>query len=196
MRSCLRREGLSCLLVLLLVVPTVAACGNSRTPVPNLAQPAVPRGIRTLTYTKAGVTLVAPANWTVSPQKPPLIATVNSGAAIVAVWRYPRTAPAPATTAALKQTRSALIRSAQASDPSLRLIRSSLGGQHGTPTIILDATERIAGNERRVRSIHMFGSGDEVVVDEYAPTDIFAAVDHGVFSPLRRSLTLLPVSGA
>jgi len=184
------------LLALLFVVPAVAACGNSRTGVPNLAQPAVPRGTQTLTYRKAGITLAAPANWTVSRQKAPLVATVNSGAAIVAVWRYPRTAPAPATSAALNQTRSALIRSAQAGDPSLRLIRSQLGRLHGAPTIILDATERIAGNDHRVRSIHMFGSGDEVVVDEYAPTDIFAAVDHAVFSPLRRSLTLLSVSGA
>jgi hypothetical protein len=76
------------------------------------------------------------------------------------------------------------------------LIRSQLGRLHGAPTIILDATERIAGNERRVRSIHMFGPGAEFVVDEYAPTNMFAAVDHLAFSPLRRSLTLLAVPGA
>lgn len=186
----------SLVLTLLLVLPAVVACGNSRTPVPNLAQPAVPRGTQTLTYPTAGITLQAPANWTVSRQKPPLLATVNSGAAIVAVWRYPRTAPVPATSTALAQTRSALLRSAQATDPSLRLIDSQLGRLRGTPTIILDATERIAGHERRVRSIHMFGPHDEVVVDEYAPTDIFARVDHAVFSPLKRSLTLLPVAGA
>jgi hypothetical protein len=96
----------------------------------------------------------------------------------------------------LAQTRSALIRSARSNDPSLRILRSQVGRLHGAPTIILDATERIAGQERRVRSIHMFGSGDEVVVDEYAPPDIFARVDPLVFSPLRRSLMLLPVSGA
>jgi hypothetical protein len=185
-----------CLLALLLVVPAVAACGNSRTRVPNLAQPAVPHRTRTLTYGKAGIRLEAPSNWTVSRQKAPLLATVNSGAAVVALWRYPRTTSAPATSAALDQTRAALIQSAQTSDPGLRLIRSDMGRQHGAPTIILDATERIAGHDRRVRSIHMFGSNDEVVVDEYAPPDIFAAVDHIVFSPLRRSLTLLPAPGA
>jgi hypothetical protein len=184
------------LLVLPLVVPLVVACGNSRTQVPNLAQPAVPRGSRTLTYTKAGVTLEAPANWIVSEQRAPLLATVNSGAAIVALWRYPRTAPAPATPASLEKTRTALIRSAQSRDRSLRLIRSRVGRLHGAPTVSLDATERIAGQERRVRSIHMFGSDDEVVVDEYAPPGIFAAVDRAAFSPMSRSLTLLPVSGA
>ena len=182
-------------LAVLLLVPAVAACGNSRTKPPSLV-PVAPRGSRTLTYAQAGVTLVAPANWTVSAQKPPLVATVNSGAAIVAVWRYRRAAPAPQTSSALAQTRSALIRSVRAGDPSLRLIRSQLGRLHGAPTIILDATERIAGQERRVRSIHMFGSGEEIVVDEYAPTDIFATVDQVVFSPLRRSLTLLPAAGA
>jgi hypothetical protein len=164
--------------------------------VPDLAQPVAPHGVRTLTYANAGIALVAPANWTVSPQKSPGVATVNSGAAIVALWRYPRAAPPPATATALAQTRSALIRSARSSDPSLRVIGSQLEHLHGAPTIILDVTERIAGQERRVRSIHMFGSGDEVVVDEYAPPDIFARVDPVVFSPMRRSLTLFPVSGA
>jgi hypothetical protein len=186
----------SCVPALLLVAPALAACGNSRTPVPNLAQPVAPHGIRTLTYTNAGIALTAPANWAVAQQKPPEVATVNSGAAIVALWRYRRTAPVPATPAALAQTRAALISSARSSDPSLRVIGSQLGRLHGAPTIILDATERIAGHERRVRSIHMFGSGEEVVVDEYAPPDIFARVDPVVFSPLRRSLTLFPVSGA
>jgi hypothetical protein len=186
----------SCVPAFLLVLPALAACGNSRTPVPDLAQPVAPQGARTLTYPQAGIILVAPANWAVAPQKSPGVATVNSGAAIVALWRYPRNAPPPATSAALAQTRSALIRSARSNDPSLRILRSQVGRLHGAPTIILDATERIAGQERRVRSIHMFGSGDEVVVDEYAPPDIFARVDPLVFSPLRRSLMLLPVSGA
>ena len=186
----------SILPVLLLAVSALAACGNSRTQVPNPAQPTAPRGTQTLTYTSVGIKLAAPANWTVSAQKSPLIATVDSGAAIVAVWRYRRSAPVPATAAALSQTRAALIRGVRGSDPALRLIRSELGRQHGAPTIILDATERIAGQERRVRSIHMFGPGTEFVVDEYAPPNVFAAVDQLAFSPLRRSLTLLAVSGA
>lgn len=184
------------LLTFLLVVPAAAACGNSRTRVPNIAQPAAPHGTRTLSYPSLGMTLEAPANWTVSPHKVPLVVTLNSGAAIAALWRYPRPAPAPATSAALDQTRAALIRSAQARDPGIRVIRSSTGSQHGAPAVILDATERIAGRDRRVRSTHLFGRDYEVVLDEYAPPDVFAAVDHVVFSPLRRSLMLLPVSGA
>jgi hypothetical protein len=185
-----------CLLVLTLVVPAVVACGNSRTPPPNLTKPAVPRGVRAVTYPQSGIKFNAPANWTVATERAPMVATVTSGAAIVAVWRYHRTAPTPATVAALDQTRRALIRAVQSSDPSLQLIRSHLGRLHGAPTVILDAIEQIGGRERRVRSIHMFGSGAEFVVDEYAPTSEFAAVDHVVFSPLRRSLTLIPVSAA
>ncbi len=125
-----------------------------------------------------------------------MVATVTSGAAIVAVWRYPRAAPVPGTSAALEKTRTALIRAAQAKDSSLRVISSHLGRLHGAPTIVLDAAEQISGYERRVRSTHLFGSGAEFVVDEYAPTNEFSAVDHVVFSPLRRSLTLIPASAA
>jgi hypothetical protein len=185
-----------CLLALTLVVPAVAACGNSRTPLLSLTQPAAPRGLRTFAYPKSGIEFKAPVNWAVSTQPAPMVATVTSGEAIVAVWRYPRSAPAPATSDALDQTSAALIRAAQASDPTLRVIRSHPARLHGAPTIILDAIERIAGRERRVRSIHIFGSGAEFVVDEYAPTSVFATVDRVVFSPLRRSLTLIPVSAA
>ena len=122
-----------------------------------------------------------------------MVATVSSGAAIVAVWRYQRAAPVPATLEALDSARVALLRAVQASDPSLRVIRSHTGRLHGAPTVVLDAVEQISGQQRRVRSIHLFGSGAEFVVDEYAPVSDFTAVDHVVFSPLRRSLTLMQV---
>jgi hypothetical protein len=179
-----------------LVVPLVAGCGNSRTPLPDLVKPAAPHGVRSLAYPRSGIKFEAPANWAVSMGTPPMVATVTSGAAIVAVWRYPRAVPALGTSAALDQTRATLIRAARAKDPSLRLISSHLGRLHGAPTIVLDAVEQIAGYERRVRSTHLFGSGAEFVVDEYAPTSEFSAVDHVVFSQLRRSLTLIPAPAA
>jgi hypothetical protein len=160
-------------LALTLVLPAVAACGSSRTPPPNVVKPALPLGTRSVDYPQSGISFAAPVNWTVSKQGAPMVATVTSGAAIVAVWRYPRTAPAPASSPALEQTRAAPIREVQSGDPSLRL-----------------------GQERRVRSIHMFGSRAEYVVYEYASASLFPMVDQVVFSPLRRSLTLVPVSGA
>jgi hypothetical protein len=185
-----------CLLALTLVVPAVAGCGNTRTPRPGLVKPAAPHGVRSVAYPRSGIKFKAPANWAVSMQTAPMVATVTSGAAIVAVWRYKQAAPVPGTSAALDQTRTALIRAAEAKDPSLRVIRSHLGRLHGAPTVVLDAVEQISGYERRVRSVHLFGYGSEFVVDEYAPTSEFSAVDHVVFSPLRRSLTLIPADAA
>jgi hypothetical protein len=184
------------LLALTLVVPAVAACGNSRTPLPDLTTAATPHGVRSISYPRLGIKFNAPVNWTVASQTAPLVATVTSGAATVAVWRYQRAAPVPATSAALDHTRTALVRAVQARDPSLRLIRSTLGQLQGSPSIVLDAVEQISGHERRVRSIHLFRPGAEFVVDEYAPTNEFSKVDQVVFSPLRRSLTLIPAPAA
>ena len=75
------------LLAQTLVVPAVAGCGNSRTPLPNLITPAQPQGTRSLTYPHSGIEFTAPVNWTVSTGRAPMVATVTSGAAIVAVWR-------------------------------------------------------------------------------------------------------------
>ncbi len=66
--------------------------------------------------------------------------------------------------------------------------------QAGSPAVVLDATEQIAGQGRRVHSIHLFTPSGELVVEEYAPSDVFHAVDHEVFSPLKRSLALMPTS--
>jgi hypothetical protein len=72
-----------------------------------------------------------------------------------------------------------------------RLIRVRTPRLAGLPAIVLDATERIGGRTRRVRSIHLFAPQLELVVEEYAPPGIFHSVDRAVFSPLKRSLRLI-----
>jgi hypothetical protein len=47
-----------------------------------------------------------------------------------------------------------------------------------------------------VRSTHVYVPGAEYVLDEYAPPAMFHAVDHAVFSPIKRSLRLVPVATA
>jgi hypothetical protein len=141
-------------------------------------------------FPAAGVALLVPGNWTVTSNRLPLAATINSGPAVIAVWRYSRAAPPPAGRLALARARVALISAARARDRSLRLIRTSLTRIDGAPTIVLDAFERIAGRRRRVRSLHIFVPRAEIVLDEYTPPAEFHAVDHGVFSPLNHSITL------
>jgi hypothetical protein len=184
------------LVVLAFPALMLAACGNSRTPVPDLIQPAVPNGMQTLTYPAAGVTLRAPRNWTVTPGKDQLVVTVASGHVLAALWRFPRTEPLPSTPAALEQARRRLVDAATRRYHRLHMIRSRVLKLAGAHAIELSATERIAGAPRRVRSIHVFKYHAELVLDEYAPPAFFHTVDHQVFTPIKRSLRLGAASGA
>jgi hypothetical protein len=179
-----------------LIVPACAAlllggCGNTRTPVQSTAQPAKPTGFKSLVYRSAGVQLVAPVNWSVSSQKAPLVSVVSSGSAIVAVWRFPRTAPVPATPAALRRASAGLVSQARVRDQSIQIIRARPLSLQTAPAIELDAIEHVNGAIRRVRSTHICVAGAGLVLDEYAPPNLFHAVDHSVFSPVKRSLKLL-----
>jgi hypothetical protein len=177
-------------------IVVVAGCGNSRTPVPSATQPAAPDGFRTLTRSYAGVRFSIPRNWTVTGQRAPLVVTVASGTAVVALWRFARRAPAPAGSRALAGARSRLVAAARARDRTLHVLGSNLARIHGASAVELDAIETIRGRPRRVSSTHLYVRGAELVLDEYAPPDLFAAVDRSVFVPVRRSLALLGAGGA
>jgi hypothetical protein len=139
----------------------------------------------------ARIAFLVPSNWTtVMSNALPFGGSVSSGSAVVAVWRYPRSAPPPTDRLALKSARAALISAARARGRSLKLIRTSLTRIASAPTIVLDAFEPIAGRRRRVRSLHIFVPHAEIVVDEYAPVSEFHAVDHRTFSPLNHSINL------
>jgi hypothetical protein len=53
--------------------------------VPNIGR--APAGFRNLTIASAGISLITPRNWTISNQTAPLVLTLNSGPAVVALWR-------------------------------------------------------------------------------------------------------------
>jgi hypothetical protein len=185
-------------LVLIASAALVAGCGNSRTTVPSLTQPARPNGFRQLIYPDAAVEFDVPRDWLVSAstRRLPLVATVTSGEATVALWRYLTPRPAPGTqsgsvAARLSAARAALIASAKARDPRLQVLHTRTETLLGLPAVVVRATERIAGSLRRVRSIHIFAPGSELVIEEYAPPDMFHAIDQAVFSKLDRSLSLI-----
>jgi hypothetical protein len=170
----------------------VAGCGNSRTPVPDTNVPAAPQGFRTLRLSQAAVSLVTPRNWTVTGQTAPLMLTLNSGPAVVALWRFARAAAPPGSSSALAGARVALIAVARARDRTLKLLSSKLMRIDGARAVQLQARERIGGQLRRVSSTHVCVPGAELVLDEYAPPAHYAAIDRSVFAPIRRSLALLP----
>lgn len=137
---------------------------------------------------------MAPENWSTLAGATPLVVTVGSGRALVAVWRYPRHEPLPSDAASLEQARLRLLDAIRARYAPLTVIRSmalTIGGQRA---VEIDAIDRIAGSERRVRSLHVYAFGGELVVDEYAPRSTFPTLDRQVFSPLKRSLRLFPAA--
>jgi hypothetical protein len=173
------------------VTAALAGCGAARTPVPSIAGPAAPQRFHTVTYApRAGVSLSVPENWASTRSQAPLIGTISSGSAVISLWRYLRTEPLPSDATTLQSARTALIDTARSRDPALRVIRSAVTKADGQPAIALDVLERISGQLRRVRSLHVYASGAELVLEEYAPPAAFSTVDHAVFSPVRRSLKL------
>jgi hypothetical protein len=170
------------------LLAVLAGCGNSRTPVPSLTTPAPPSGFRPLRFPAAGLSLQAPRNWNVTAGHGRLLTTVSSGGAVVALWRFPVSGPAPVGDAALRQAAQQLVSAARARDPGMRVIASKVARIGGIPAVELDAVEQIAGHSRRVRSSHLFEPHAEVVLEEYAPPGLFAGVEAAVFLPLMRSL--------
>jgi len=167
-------------------------CGNSRTPVPDISQAAAPQGFRTLALHQAGVSLAAPRNWTATGQAAPLVVTVNSGPAVIALWRFARAGPPPAAPAARRRARRALLATIRARDRTVTVLSSAATRVAGAPAVVVAARERIGGHLRRVISTHVYIPGAELVLDEYAPPSQYRAVAARVFAPVRRSLALLP----
>lgn len=168
----------------------LAGCGDARTVVAGFTRSAAPDGFRTLTFPASGVSFRAPRSWSVASEASPLVTVVSSGAAVVAVWRYPKTGPPPSAAASLAKARAALVAASRARDRGLRLLDSRPTSVDGAPAIELDAVEQIAGQPRRVRSTHAFTDRAEIVFEEYAPVNAFPSLDRAVFSPLGRSVRL------
>jgi hypothetical protein len=169
----------------------LAGCGGSRTPVPSLLVPSAPGAFARLSLQNVGVSLRVPTKWTRMIHVRPLDDVFNSGPAVIALWRYQRTGAPVNDAAAAARARALLIEAARARSATLSVIRSKLTRIGAAQAIVLDATELISGQRRRVRSLHVFVHRAEIVLDEYAPPSLFRAVDHAVFSPVTHSLRLL-----
>ncbi len=168
----------------------LAGCGNSRTPVPSLTHPATGGALRSLSYPAAGIRFSAPRSWTSVPEPPPAVTVLASGGAVIAIWRYPLSGRAPASTQQLEAARRSLMATARAADRSIDVLGSRRLRVDGSPAIEVDAIEQVDGLTRRSRATHVFATRSEIVVDEYAPAGVFAAVDARVFAPLDRSLVI------
>jgi hypothetical protein len=183
-------------LLVLIAAVALAGCGNRRAAVPDTATPGSPLGTNAATYPQAGLRFGAPAGWHVEPGRAPLVTTITTGRAAIAVWRYPRTEPLPATTRALEQAKAALLAAAKARDATFAPQAARATRVDGRGALEVRGTETVEGARRAVRSTHVFAFGAEVVVDASAPPRDFARVDRQVFGPLVRSLRLGPAKAA
>ena len=186
------RRSLAAALAAVLAVGLLAGCGDSRTRPPALSAIQPPGGVKPVDYLHGALRFNAPDNWAIESGTAPLVVTLGSGPAVIAIWRYPRSPsqPLPGSIPALEQARGALIAAARARDPSFHIISSAVVALGGTVAVELDALETVRGQVRRVRSAHLYLAGAEVVVDEFAPEGLFHAVDGAVFSPLLHSVRL------
>jgi hypothetical protein len=167
-----------------------AGCGNEQSTPPDVSKPVRPVGSAATSFGTQGVRFATPGGWHVRAGAAPLVATVQSGPAQIAVWRYPRTEPLPKTSAELTQARDLLLQAAKARDQTFKETRTAITKVDGHPTIEIRGTETISGQARTVRSTHVYAFGAEVVVDAFAPADVFGQVDREAFVPIVKSLRL------
>jgi hypothetical protein len=176
--------------LLLIACVLLAGCGNAQQPPPDVSTVAKPSGTTPVSFDAQGIRFAAPGGWHVRSGQAPLVATVQSGPAQIAVWRYPRTEPLPTTKAQLTQARDLLLQAAKARDATFKADRTAITKVGGHPAVQVRGTETVAGQPRSVRSTHVYADGGEVVVDAFAPADVFGQADRDAFRPLVRSLQL------
>jgi hypothetical protein len=160
---------------------------------PDVAVPQQPNGTHPLSYPRLGVAVQIPDNWRAEAGRQPLVTTIASGAATVAIWRYPRSEPLPRSAKAFRTARGALVKAAQARDKTLKVVTAKVVRFRGQPALELTGTETVGGEQRMVRSTHIFRDGSEVVVEALAPPPVFGGLVKTVFDPVLKSLKIAPV---
>ncbi len=177
---------------IVVVAAVLAGCGNDRTPRPDLSLIAGPGTFRDVKYADFGLSLRAPNRWRLVEGEAPQVATIVSGDAQIAIWRYQRSEPLPVDRAQLKAAREALVAQVESRDKTFALTSSRLVIKPGLRGVELVGQGTNQGQRRSVRSLHAYANGYEVVVDAFAPPRDFARVDEQTFGPVSRSLRLRP----
>lgn len=176
----MRRAALCSLCLLVL-----AGCGNPRQSPPDVLTPGPPIGANRVAYPAIGLAFRSPGGWSkVDGSSSFAVATISTGQAVIGIWRYPRTEPLPATAAELDVATAALVAAAKARDPTFTPIRTSVLKVGGSPAVQVRATETVDGQQRMVRSTHVYAQGAEFVIDAFCPIKDFKRVDAQVFRPM------------
>jgi hypothetical protein len=168
----------------------LAGCGNSPTKPPDVSKSTGAFGVTRVTLAKEGVSFERPNEWHYMPGTPPLLATMTSGPATIAIWRYPRTETLPSTASELSAARDALVQAAKVRDETFKPSKAKATRAAHQPAVVIVADETVAGHPRTVRSTHVYAFAGEVVVDAFAPPAMFAKLETPIFRNVVRSLRL------
>lgn len=178
----------ACVLALAAGLALPAGCGNERAGSDSLFEAPAGEGTQRLRYPDAGLALVLPKAFVVSPAKPPQLFRASLEDAFVSSFAYRREEQLPTTGDQLRTARDRLVRAAQIRDRSFRLSSSKLTRAAGAPAIELLGEQTISLGRLRLRSLHVYKGGAEYVVELGAPVRDFRRLDRSTFPGIRRSL--------
>jgi hypothetical protein len=169
----------------------LCGCGNPRQSPPDVLTPGPPLSAIKVVYPQAGIAFRSPGGWsTVRGGGANAVVTVSTGQAVIGIWRFPRTQPPPATPEELDAAIASLVNAAKTRDPSFTPLKTTHIEISGRPGIQVRALETVDGQQRMVRSTHIYAFGGEITVDSFCPVKDFKRVDAQVFRPLLQTLLI------
>jgi hypothetical protein len=180
----------ACALALAAAAAPATGCGNDRAGSANIFDSPASEGTQRLRYPDAGLAMVLPKPFVVTPAKAPQVFRASLEDAFVSSFAYRRAEQLPRTDDQLRTARDRLIDAAEKRDRSFRLASSRLTRAAGAPAIELVGEQTISRGRLRLRSLHVYKGGAEYVVELGAPAGDFRRLDRSTFPGIRRSLEL------
>lgn len=169
---------------------TLAACGDGPTASPSVGRPELDPSGEPYAFPNGGQ-IDMPASWTTTPGPaggPEVVRSV-SGQGQIVVWEYPRTEPLPTTRRNLRNTRRSLRAAITTRDPNFRFTAALLR-RVPQPAVEIAGIGTLAGARRSIRSLHVYASGKETVVDCIGPITDAAEFNSTVCTPVLDSLSV------
>ena len=167
----------------------LAGCGSSAPSSTSSTAPSTLTGSGVTPRSFRGFAVELPSSWTQIAAAGTRLYAARSGAATIAIFRYPRSGKAPYAHSLLKSDLHALVALTRSRHPGFRLLHARVTKVSRRGALELVAVEQLGGRTVQVRSTHVFLKGAEIVIDEYTDPAQFSGVDHADFLPVVYSFT-------